>query len=67
MFDAYEKWQAAAEAARDFYERWSTGPRDRQLQAYAVYVAALDIEEAAARDYETATNEVVRAKAALPT
>lgn len=48
------EWIAARDEAVSGYRRWCAAPRDFRLGAYAVYVAALDREDAAASAYGAA-------------
>ena len=45
--EIYQAWQAARQDADDAFDDWCTSPVDRKAEAYAVYCAAADRENAA--------------------
>lgn len=47
-WELYQVWQAAFEEAGDALAAWSAAPVSRRGEAYAVYRAAADREDAAA-------------------
>ena len=54
--DAYlEAWVSARDDAASAYRAWANADRERQAEAYAVYVAAADREGAAANAYARAS------------
>jgi hypothetical protein len=56
--ESYVCWREAAVAAKEAYEHWAGVDRDHQAAAFAAYRAALDGEEAAARDHRTCTERI---------
>jgi hypothetical protein len=50
--DAYMAWRAAEGECEEALRRWSTGTSRVGAEAYSMYRAALDREEAAARDLQ---------------
>jgi hypothetical protein len=56
--ECYACWREESAGVRSAYEHWvSVAPGDRPL-AFAAYVAALDREERAARDYGDCADRV---------
>lgn len=55
--DLHLAWLDAEDDAHEAYLAWRDGDGEEQADAFAVYVAALDREEAAARELE---DEVAR-------
>ena len=45
--ETYQAWQAAQEDAEDAFRQWCASPFGRKAEAYAVYRAAADREDAA--------------------
>jgi hypothetical protein len=54
ILDLYLDWREQAAAVDDAYESWAGAPADEEDRWFAVYLAALDREEAAARSYADA-------------
>jgi len=48
---AYAEWRMSSASVRAAYRQWSNAPKTDVHLAYAVYTAALDREDAAARVY----------------
>jgi hypothetical protein len=48
--DAYDAWSGASELCADALTAWRTADAPRRSEAHALYCAALDREEAAARE-----------------
>ncbi|MEA2210983.1 MAG: hypothetical protein QOF83_931 [Solirubrobacteraceae bacterium] len=51
VFDSYLEWRDESRAVAESYRCWQTSARADREDAFARYVAALDREEHAARDY----------------
>ena len=51
ILDLYLDWREQAAAVEDAYETWAGAPAGEGGRWFAVYLAALDREEAAARSY----------------
>lgn len=51
LLERYVSWHEQCAAVGRAYRRWDHCDRDERQLAYAAYVAALDREEYAARDY----------------
>jgi hypothetical protein len=47
--ESYVQWRSAAAAVKDAYEHWTGAKHGQRALAFAVYRAALDGEELAAR------------------
>lgn len=58
--ECYACWREESATVRSAYEHWlSVEPGDREL-AFAAYLAALDREEHAARDYSECAERISR-------
>jgi hypothetical protein len=53
-------WRAAAADVERAYHHWCTAPRRSRSEAYAIYVAAMDREAAAASDLRRVGAEASR-------
>jgi hypothetical protein len=51
-------WREASAAVGDTYRRWSAAPRGERWLAHAAYLAALEREEHAARDYQDLVEQI---------
>lgn len=51
ILDLYLDWREQAAAVEDAYESWAGAPAGEEGRWFAVYLAAVDREEAAARSY----------------
>jgi hypothetical protein len=51
IIDLHLDWREEAAAVADAYESWAGAPAGEERRCFAVYTAALDREEAAARNY----------------
>ena len=51
IVDLYLDWREEAAAVADAYAKWADAPADEKGPCFAVYLAAIDREEAAARSY----------------
>jgi hypothetical protein len=51
ILDLYLDWREQAAAVADAYASWEGAPAGEEVRWFAVYLAALDREEAAARSY----------------
>jgi hypothetical protein len=60
VIDGYVDWREACAHIEVAYERWCRSERSDRHLAFAVYVAALDQEEHAARVYEQSIDRVRR-------
>ena len=60
---AYVDWREAAAAVRDSYQLWFCAGRHGFHRGHAAYTAALDREEAAARELRFWTERASRARA----
>ena len=60
MLECYLEWRRESSAARTAYDRWSIAPRGEAELYFGTYAAALDREEAAARHYAHAVQELTR-------
>ena len=54
ILDLYLDWREQAAAVEDAYESWTGAPAGEEGRWFAVYLAAVDREEAAARSYADA-------------
>ena len=54
ILDLYLDWRDQAAAVEDAYESWAGAPAGEEGRWFAVYLAALDREEAAALSYADA-------------
>lgn len=50
--EAFQSWESAQLSCDEAFHRWREGPPGRRAAAHAAYRAALDREEAAARDLQ---------------
>lgn len=53
VLDHYLSWREECAALDAAYVRWKRAPQEDQALAFTVYAAQLDLEEQAARCYET--------------
>lgn len=56
----YHDWLDDAATVTDAYDHWCESPADEEAGRYAVYCAALDQEQAAARAYAASIAELER-------
>jgi hypothetical protein len=56
----YIDWREGERGVADAYARWTDAPRAEQPMRFAAYNAALDREEAAAKDYAESIGELAR-------
>ena len=49
---SYATWREASEGVAEAYRSWAAAPRCERWLAHAAYLAALEREEHAARDYQ---------------
>jgi hypothetical protein len=56
--ESYVHWREAAAAARDAYEHWTGANHGQRALAFAVYRAALDGEELAARAHRDCSERI---------
>jgi hypothetical protein len=66
MLAYYIAWRRREAEVAGAYERWSSAPADERGLRFSAYIAALDIEEAAAARYAIAAGEVERAPQCCP-
>ncbi len=60
LLERYVSWREECRGVRQAYQRWAVSDRCQRALAYAVYVAALDREEQAARAYADQIDRVTR-------
>ena len=56
--DAYTAWFNAQSRCAQALRAWRSAPRTERAEAYGAYLAALDVEEATARELERQHNNV---------
>ncbi len=55
---SYAMWREASDAVAEAYRSWSAAPRGERWLTHAAYLAALEREEHAARDYQELVEQI---------